>query len=76
MHADRDKWFELEYNVSISRLVYNLLLYSDIFFKAINASPQDKFDVAKISENIARNRFGNIYPCKLLAIIINDILLL
>ena len=62
MHADRDKFFELEYNVSedfwptVTQINFSLL-------KAIEKSPQSDHEVALIPENRARNRFGNIFPC-------------
>ena len=34
-------------------------------FQTIDKSPQSSCEVAKIPQNRARNRFGNIFPCKL-----------
>jgi hypothetical protein len=32
--------------------------------QAIEKSPQSECEMAQIPENRARNRFGNIFPCK------------
>ena len=110
-HADRDKWFEMEYNVSsctrthacwnvalssfwcavvewvnwlsldktcqwkfVSKYMcgfmktmmlccLSALLHNYGVLQDIDRNPQFDYEVAKIPENRARNRFGNIFPC-------------
>ena len=62
MHADRDRWFETEYNVRLSTPARTYIIIV-IIQQTIEKSPQSEHEVALVLENKARNRFANIFPC-------------
>ena len=68
MHAERDRGFEIEYQVQ-SCVVYcrhgfhsiNIFLFS---FQSLGSDPVASHEVSKRPFNRVKNRFANIFPCK------------
>ena len=71
MRGERDKDFEAEYNVRYSQIFANRSIeLSSILVnfhtQSISKAALASHDVSAIPCNQERNRFVNIYPCKLL----------
>ena len=69
LHADRDKLFEMEYEVSACS-DYTTRNYKLWFIfvcnnvQSVSKHPQSSYSVAEIPHNKLKNRFANIFPCK------------
>ena len=96
LHADRDKLFEMEYEVSglytITKQETKIYPRGQLLFliwdlrclatycechssiQSVSKHPQSSYSVAEIPHNKQRNRFANIFPCKL-AFILFEILI-
>ena len=77
MHAERDRGFEIEYQVQ-SCVVYcrqkligtnmycRVEFHSTFFFQSLGSDPLASHEVSKLPFNRVKNRFANIFPCKYL----------
>ena len=68
MHQDRDKGFEIEYQVSLLPCLHSLLPYIMLcavsLCQSLSSDPLASSDKAKEPANKTKNRFANIFPCK------------
>ncbi len=63
LHQENDKLFEDEYSVSAGIIWYLISEYI-LSFQSVSKEPLSQYKESQIPYNVAKNRFGNVFPCK------------
>ena len=78
MHAERDRGFEIEYQVwtwalctSDKNWLVQNIYYFLFSFQSLGSDPVASHEIAKLPFNRVKNRFANIFPCKHFSLLCN-----